>query len=452
MSVLYGVLSGIGQVLYYTWWLWAFLILLPLFQSTWLFWRQEEAREHVSFVLLELNIPREIKTSPMAMEQVLIAIHALRNAAGDIKETWVMGETTRIFSLEVASFGGEVHFYVRVPTMHQALVEAAFFSYYPDIEIVEVPDYADRFPKSTGEMYRNGYDIWATEMLLERSEAYPIKSYIDFESPDEEKQYDPMGVLIEVLGKAKKEETVALQIVIAPGAPDWKDEFQEVVEKLRSKRQEGKKPGAKMGVEFPHLLPVFPVTGGGEEGEEPTSTFARALSRTPGETETLKAIEDNLSRPGFKTIVRYVYFSPKELYQDNYPRRAILAAFNQYRALDLNAFRRNEIMTTKTKFLAFPFLFSKVRLEYRKQRMLISYPRREMPPETWMGEVLMSHFFNKDSSEAFFLNTRSIATLFHPPTYRIITAPHIKRVESRKAGPPAGLAIYGDEEEMERYK
>jgi hypothetical protein len=33
-----------------------------------------------------------------------------------------------------------------------------------------------------------------------------------------------------------------------------------------------------------------------------------------------------------------------------------------------------------------------------------------------------------------------------------LTAPHIQRIESRKVAPPAGLAIYGGEEEIERFR
>jgi hypothetical protein len=52
----------------------------------------------------------------------------------------------------------------------------------------------------------------------------------------------------------------------------------------------------------------------------------------------------------------------------------------------------------------------------------------------------------------FELNTESLATLFHPPTRMVLTAPHIERVESRKSGAPAGLAVYGEESDIEKFK
>ena len=44
------------------------------------------------------------------------------------------------------------------------------------------------------------------------------------------------------------------------------------------------------------------------------------------------------------------------------------------------------------------------------------------------------------------LNVEELATIFHPPTFIVLTGPLIKRVEARKIGPPAGLPIYGEGE------
>ena len=49
------------------------------------------------------------------------------------------------------------------------------------------------------------------------------------------------------------------------------------------------------------------------------------------------------------------------------------------------------------------------------------------------------------------MNIECIATLFHIPTVIVLTAPHIKRNESKKAGPPAGIAIFGEDKELEEF-
>jgi hypothetical protein len=49
------------------------------------------------------------------------------------------------------------------------------------------------------------------------------------------------------------------------------------------------------------------------------------------------------------------------------------------------------------------------------------------------------------------MNIECLASIFHPPTAGVLTAPHVHRVESKKAGPPAGLAIFGEEGDIESF-
>src|SRR3989344_5768370 len=206
-----------------------FAVVFPLAQSTWLFWKQEEFKEKMPFILVELRMPREVRKSPRAMEQILSAIHALRNFAGDFSEIWLDGEVTRWYSLELVSFGGEVHFYMRMYKKQRDLIEAAFYSYYPDLEIVDAEDYTKRLPHTVGELYQRGYDMWGAELKLTKEDAYPIKSYLDFEAVDEERQYDPISLALEVLGKLKSEEIIAIQILLEPASSKWKDEWKELI-------------------------------------------------------------------------------------------------------------------------------------------------------------------------------------------------------------------------------
>lgn len=362
--------------------------------------------------------------TPQAMEQVFQAMSTLRNSPGNPKEYYIEGEVTRWFSLEIVSFGGEVHFYIRTYAKQRNLVEAAIFAYYPDVEIEEVPDYAVSFPKNVQELYERGWDAWGTEMVLVNDAAYPIKSYSAF-SQGEESSFDPMSVFLEILGKIKLEEIVAIQFNITPKDPKWAEKYKGVLKELKGgEKKEG-------------------------EGEKDGKTF---VVRTPGETERIKAVENNLSKPAFETVIRYIYLSPKTIFYETFARRGIAGAFNQYSSLDLNGFKPNYDTATRVQIWNFPHLFSKTRVEYRKNRLLYNYRTRAVPLETVMGKVVTSYLFNWNShSKSFELNTESLATLFHPPTQVVLTAPFLKRVESRKVGPPAGLAIFGNAADLERF-
>lgn len=438
MGILEGAASGflqsLWEVLELTWWFWAPFVLWPLFKSTWIYWRNEHFKSTHEFkmVMYEMRIPREIRKSPRAMEQVLMALGALRNSAGDLQEYWWDGEITKWFTFEMVSFGGEVRFFVRGYYKQRALIEAAFFSYYPDVELVEVPpedDYVNLLPEGLPEMEQQGYDIWGTEMVLLRDEAYPIRTYIEFESPAEEKEYDPISAFLEVLGKAKKEEIVGIQILAAPKESTWHKKWKGLVENLRERRERTK-----------------------NVREDQTQIVSRALMRTPGETDVLKAVENNLSKPAFNTLIRFVYLSPKTIFYDSYARRGLTGAFNQYSALDLNGFVQNYTVSTRTRIWNWPHFFPITRNKRRKAKMLYNYRHREMPPETFVGRLLTSGLFSWNfASRTSTLNVESLATLFHPPTYLVLTAPHLRRVESKKAAPPAGRVIFGNEEEIEQY-
>jgi hypothetical protein len=447
MVIFWGILHDSLIALAYTWWIWVFLLVFPIFAETWVFWKNEDFLHGLDYVLLELRMPREVKRSPMAMEQVLAAIHALRNAPGLFSEKWIKGEVTIPYSLELVSLGGEVHFYVRAFRQQQNLFEAAFFSYYPDVEVVEVEDYVKNLPENVTELTETGHDLWGTELILAKDEGYPIKSYLDYESPDENKQYDPISHFLEVLGKVQREEFLGIQLVITPASDEWRKHTAHLVEALRSNKKEshgGSHGGASLGLEFPHILPVFPVAAHGAKEDD----SAKALMRTPVETDVLKAVQENLAFPAFETVVRVLYVSPKEIFANGIARRGVVGAFNQYASQNMNSFTANHATATRPG----SFFLPGRQILLRKERILAAYHHREVPPHNEMGRKIMSRFMNPMGSKHFILTTRSLATLFHPPTYQVLTAPHVKRIESRKAGPPAGLAIYGGEEEIEKYR
>ncbi|MBI2623709.1 MAG: hypothetical protein HYW65_04035 [Candidatus Liptonbacteria bacterium] len=442
----------IWQFLDLTKWFWVFLILLPLTASTWLGWRQFRFEHSAAFRMgiLEMRIPREIRKSPRAMEQVFMAIHALRNYASDPEEVWWDGEITRRFTFEITSFGGEIRFFVRFYNRYRPLVEAAFLSYYPDVELVDVDDYIEQIPKDMDEMYARDLNMWGAEMELRRPEAYPIRSYAAFEAPDEERQYDPIASMLETLAKVKKGEFVGIQLVTAPKNPHWHEKWAPFIEKLKEQSSNKPKPPPTTKTEFPGgVLPVFSLAG--QEEESPFKNIR--ISRTPGETNVLEAVENNLSKPAFDVILRFAYISPLPLFYESLARRAVGGIFNQYAAQDLNHFGRNEGTSTRVRFWHWPYFFPKKRAEWRKAVLLHKYRHREMPPETFMAKVVGSRLFQWDfASKEFVMNVESLATLFHPPTFLVLTAPHIRRVESRKTGPPAGLAIYGDEKEIQKFQ
>ena len=426
-----------SNVLYYsyvffseTWWFWLLVILLPIFHSTWLYYRQLLYKKKQEYILLELQIPREISKNPLGMEQVLRTMWGLRNTAEDIAERYWKGEVTRWFSLEMVSFGGETHFYIRTYKKQKELVKAAFLAYYPDIEILEVEDYIGKLPKNLNELNEKGLNLWGSEMILDKPAAYPIKMYDEFESPSDEKSFDPISSFLEVLGKIKKHEIVGIQMNIAPSPPNWSRHWQGLIHQLRKPKEFKTGKLTKEGV--PEV---------------------QKLTSSPGEIIALKSIEENLSNLAFDTIIRFIYVSPQAIFYDSFARRGITGAFNQYSFLNLNSFRQNFKMSTRTRLFLSPFVFPALRNALRKHRILHFYRERTMPEKTFIGKLLSSHPLNWNfHSKVIQLNVKALATLFHPPTRFVLTTPHMRRVESRKVSPEAGLPIFGTKEEGDLEK
>ncbi|MDP2695959.1 MAG: hypothetical protein Q8O87_01760 [bacterium] len=407
-----------------TWWFWFLIILFPVVKTSLLYWRQLLYERDQKYVLLEMNVPREILKNPRGMEQFFSAIHTLCDGPISTMAKYWNGVTPHSFSLEIVSFGGQVHFYIRTYHKYKSIISSALLSYYPDVEIVEVEDYVNRLPTSMIEAVDKGYNIWGTEMILKKPAAYPIKTYKDFETPDEELQFDPMSTFLEGLSKLEKGEIVGIQMVTVPSETKWNVKYKDLLADLR-------KPQSK---------------GVGEDEGFPSI-------RTPGETDVLKAVENNFSKPPFDVTIRFLYLAPQNIFNEGVIRRAMVGAFNQYGTLHLNSFGQNFDMATMGLVWFWPHLFTKTRVKLRQQRILDFYRNRSVPVDSAMGQFLSSHFLNWNSlSKSIELNTEALATLFHPPTKAVLTAPHIKRVESRKAGPSAGLQIFGDDDALDKFQ
>lgn len=420
-------ISSILTLIFQLWWLWLFLILFFITRSLWLVYAQEMYKKSNIWMLLELQIPRETERSPRAMEQVFMAIHSVKNSPATAKEKWWDGETPLWFSCEAASFGGEIHFYLWIPSKHRNMIEAALYAHYPDIEIREAPDdYVSRFPPTFRELSERGYTLFGNELVLSKEDAYPIRTYHDFEEKQEEFQLDPIASLLEILTKLKPQEHLWVQFLIRPKVDDsWKKEGEGIIKELKEKV--GKR----------QVMTAF--------GE------MVMIDRTPGETEIMKAVEKNVEKPGFDAVIRYLYIAPQEIYDGNFGQRAVPGALNQYASEALNKFSHNVFAWTRASLWFWPFLFPNRRAFARKERMYAKYRTRKMYGEKLAPVLVDMKFFDWGTrawkKSKMVLNVEELATIFHLPMKAVLTGPLIKRIEARKAGPPAGLPIYEDEDE-----
>ena len=144
--------------------------------------------------------------------------------------------------------------------------------------------------------------------------------------------------------------------------------------------------------------------------------------------------------------------APKPVYFDAHARRSLIGALNQYAAADMNSFRPNFDMWTLTQIWSKPYIIPGLRSIIRKQRILENYRSRKIPSYLGIAKILNSNLLHWEHSQYSEISTETAATIFHPPSNVVLTTPHIKRSDSKKTGPSAGLPIYGDENALSQFK
>lgn len=419
------------------WWLWLFILLLFIASQVWKAYIQQYFKKITcTWMMLEIQFPREITRSPRAMEQVFATVHAIKNSAADQEERWWDGEVPLWFSFEAVSFGGELHFYLFIPAIRRNHIEAVLYANYPDIEITEVAeDYIYRLPPDAKKLYDAGYRVFGNELILSRtspltkkpSPVYPIRTYIDLEAPAEEKEVDPMASLIETLSRIKPQEYLWFQLLVRPN-----DHTMSVFKKA-----------GEAEIEF--------IKGKSRSTIDPATGLTIFSMPSPAETEAMKAVDRKIGKPAFDVILRYFYISPQKIFSSSFGRRSILSAMNQYATENFNRFGHNVWVWTLAKVWYAPFIFPLQRAKGRRRSLYDRYRKREMWPDSYMEALLKWRPFHWGFKPWFrsnvVLNTEELATIYHPPTLLVLTGPLLKRVEARRVGPPAGLPIYGEEGE-----
>src|SRR3989344_8713639 len=287
----------------------------------WVYYRRADYwNNKLGSCVLEIKLPREIFKSPLAMELVLNQMHQPPDEGTWYWKYW-RGQTRSWFSLELASVGGEIHFYIWARRKYKNGIEAHLYSQYPGIEIYEVDNHPKVFVFDPA---RHKMD--ACQWKLAEPDPYPIATYVDYgldKDPKEEYKVDPMTSMIEFLGTIPKGQNLWIQIIV------------------RAQKKEQRKPGTLFDVtdawkdeakaEKNKILEELKVSK--EEGG-----FPRIPSK--GEAEKIAALERSVSKPGFDTTIRSMYFADKDQYDSIY-LGGMLGSFKQYGTLGYNGFKNS---------------------------------------------------------------------------------------------------------------
>ncbi|MEN9582111.1 MAG: hypothetical protein RL641_65 [Candidatus Parcubacteria bacterium] len=387
----------------------------------WHQWMKYINKEHIrnlKWSLLQIRVPQDVFKSPAAME--IFLANALYQSGG--MGTWVqrywLGNVPVSFSLEIVSIEGRVFFFIWTQEKFRPIIEAQLYAQFPQVEIVESNDYTDMIPP-----YNKSADwsMYGSEFVLTKEDPYPIKTYVDFGldkatgSLEEEEKIDPISPTIEYLGSLGKGEQMWLQIVIQAANwgryPDpkslfkkikWQDLGKSIIKQLKADQQK-------------------PVEG--------TTSPART---TKGEGDLIAAIERSITKYGFDTGIRAIYLAHKDTFKPIHIT-GLLGLWKQFATGNMNSFKP----TNLTGF-DYPWQdFTGNRAIKRKAEILEAYRARGFFQHPFKSfHAGGSHLFRKP----FVLTTEELATIYHFPG-RVLETPTFKRIDSKKAEPPANLPM-----------
>ncbi len=435
------------QILKNWWWIILPIILLFPFKFFYFWWINWDVwYKKNKWILLEIKPPEEILKPFKAMEDVIHALWGVYDSP-NWRERWCEGELPNApywFSIEIASFGGTVHFFLRILKDWQDTFEAAFYSYYPEAEITVVEDYTEKVPQN---IPNKEWDLYGEEYTFMRDDIYPIRTYPVFfeERPEisiEEKRVDPMYGFLEALSKLQPAEQFWLQIVAAPITNrdiPWISRGREIADKI-AKRPESKKPKPMLQEALETLISGPPA----EEKKEVRLAIPE-LVLTPGEREILHGVENKISKQGFKTCIRILY-----LYKVEEPHlfgnyKMGRSYFNHFATENLNTI----VYLGPTRSRIHYWLRGR-RLYLRKRKQFKYFVDRLPPHFPWnldgefpfIIDLLTLGRYPKGPGlgrGTIILNAEELATLFHFPPKIIV--PTVPRVEAKKGGPPPELPI-----------
>src|SRR3989338_3371130 len=392
------------------WWIY----LPPLFFFAWLASLETYNRlkylASLEWVLLEIRVPREVNKSPKGMEQIFAALYGIFLGPVRWQDKFFKGKVPDWFSFEMAGTGGEIHFYVRTQTKYRNLVESQIYAQYPDAELVEAEDYLSALPPF---LPSDEYDLWGGEEILSKEDAYPIRTYPEFEEkgtgPDIVKRIDPVASLAETIGTLEYKEYISVQLLIRPVADDWIKKGQSVVDKLMGKKAKVQEDWMTKAVfSIDALLP------GGSPVKKEEKKEHEQLS--PGKQEVLKVVEKKFTKLGFESGIRLVYIFPKNMFHITH-LAAINGAFKQFASPALNSFKLNKNTTPPIR----GFLYKQK--AYRRK----AYIYRKLRDRLFVKKPII-------------LTTEELATVYHFPDTSV-KSPLLPRVEAKKGEPPARLPI-----------
>lgn len=365
------------------------------------------------YVLLELRLPRDTQKTPLAMETFFANMNFGPGESTKYKVN-VLGNIRPWWSFEIASIGGQVHFYIWTREAMRRSIESLLYAQYPGMEIIEAEDYSRLVDPSDGEHSLFGEEFVKSHANKDaQADPYPIKTYVDYgldkAGTKPEEQIDPLSQIIELLGSIGPKEQYWIQFIVRQSktekhGEDWKKIGQKEIEQIREKAQIQNEYVDSNGV------------------KQKTTGFPNP---TEGQKDAIKSIERNINKAAFDIGIRVIYSAPKDAYQGVMPN-FILSMWKPFTNENGAGFK--SILAYSAAFNDYPWEDPKhIAHDFVEKKIVNLYRQRAYFNQPYNGPWSI-------------MSSEELATLYHIPSSTIQT-PGLPRLQSSTAGAPSNLPV-----------
>jgi len=232
----------------------AILALFVLGYALLLWFRNRNREEYsLSFVTLEVVLPRDNEIKIDAAEQLFASLYSVKN-----EEWYSFLQAEHAISFEIVGQKEEIKFYVSVPHELMELVEKQIHGAYPGAEIKSVEEFS---------IFDENGKVAFESLVKTQAGFYPIQSFRDLAT-------DPLSSITSFLAKMRDGEGAMLQIIVSPASHSWSSKGHGYISK--AKKDESNPDKASYSVD----------------------------------PKSLEAIERSAGKPGFEVSIRLVVNAP----------------------------------------------------------------------------------------------------------------------------------------------
>lgn len=382
------------------------------------------------WVLLAVDIPPLFIQTPKAVEQIFAHLSGAAVHSTVYEKFW-LGKVQKWFSFEIISIEGYIQFLVRTEAQFRDLIEAAIYAQYTEAEIVEVEDYVTGIPTHYPD---KDFDVFGVEFQLASEDAYPLRTYPSFEynlSKDAVFS-DPMAAILENFTRVGHGENLWMQLLIEPVGNGWKEHGIELVKKLMGQETHAHGGLGSMLTDIPQMLlkelwSIWHWNFEASEHDAGHESSADVTKLSPGTKSTIEAIEEKISKIGFKSKMRILYLARKEVYNPSRNIDGFVGSMSQFSMQD-----RNSLV---------PYLATHAH-----------YDRHHRKSNMWKSTFTKAFQKRKmkwKKCDGYILNIEELATIWHFPL-PFVKAPQVSKASAKRAEPPTGLPVESSEPPLRR--